>query len=104
MQNKTAIECWTILRSELDIAINIYVPMKKQGKRSKKKHLSKVSFRKIRYIQAMWLVYKHTGKDKYFEVYKKILNEATNEVQKSKRNFEHKLAQHIHSDSKIFYA
>ena len=29
---------------------------------------------------------------------------ATNEVRKSKRNFEHKLAQNIKSDSKSFYA
>ena len=50
-------------------------------------------------------VYKHTGKDKYCEVYtQKTLNEATNEVQKSKRHFEHKLAQHIKSHSKSFYA
>ena len=32
------------------------------------------------------------------------LNAATNEVRKSKRNFEHKLAQNIKSDSKSFYA
>ena len=32
--------------------------MKKQGK-----HLSKEAFRKIRYKQNMWRVYKHTGKD-----------------------------------------
>ena len=52
----------------------------------------------------MWLVYKHTGKGKYYDVYKEALNAATNEVRKSKRNFEHKLAQHIKSDSKSFYA
>ena len=45
MKNKTATECWTILRGDLDS----YVPMKKQGKRSKKKHLSKEAFRKIRH-------------------------------------------------------
>ena len=49
MNNKTATECWNILRGELDRAIDSYVPMKKQGKRSKKKHLSKEAFRKIRY-------------------------------------------------------
>ena len=49
MKNKTATECWNILRSELDSAIDRYVPMKKQGKRSKKKHLSKEAFGKIRY-------------------------------------------------------
>ena len=53
MKNKTATECCKILRSEQDSAIDIYVPMKKQGKRSKKKHLSKQAFRKIIYKQEM---------------------------------------------------
>ncbi len=78
--------------------------MKKQGIRSKNKHLSNGAFRNIRYKQDMWRVYKHTGKDKDFEVYKEALNAATDDVRKSKRNFEHKLAQNIKSDSKIFYA
>ena len=95
MKNKTATECWNILRGELDSAIDSYVHMKKQGKRSKKKHLSKETFRKIRYKQNMWRVYKHTGKDNDYDAYKEALNAATNEVRKSKRNFEHKLAQHI---------
>ena len=60
--------------------------------------------RKMRYKQNMWRVYKHTGKDKDYEVYKEALNAATNEVRKAKRNFEHKLAQNIKSDSKSFYA
>ncbi len=51
MKNKTTTECWNILRGELDSAIDSYVPMKKQGKRSKKKHLSKEAFRKIRHKQ-----------------------------------------------------
>ena len=106
MKNKTATECWNILRSELDSAIDRYVPMKKQGKRSKKKHLSKETFRKIIYKQDMWRVCKHTGKDKEYEVYKEALNPATkiNEVRKSKRNFELKLAQNIKSDSNSLYA
>ena len=104
MKNKTATECWNILRGELDSAIDSYVPMKKQGKRSKKKHLSKEAFRKIRHKQHMWRVYKHTGKDTDYDDYKESLNAATNEVRKSKRNFEHKLAQHIKPDSKSFYA
>ena len=37
-------------------------------------------------------------------LYKEALNAATNEVRKSKRNFEHKLAQNIKSDSESFYA
>ena len=86
MNNKTATECWNILRGELDSAIERYVPMKKQGKRSKKKHLSKEAFRKIRYKQNMWRVYKHTGTDNDYDAYKEALNAATNEVRKSKRN------------------
>ena len=84
MKNKTATEYWNILREELDSAIDSYVPMKKQGKRSKKKHLSKEAFRKIRHKPNMWRVYKHTGKDKYYEAYKEALNAATNKVRKSK--------------------
>ena len=49
-------------------------------------------------------LYKHTGTDKDYDAYKEALNAATNEVRKSKRNFEHKLAQNIKSDSKSFYA
>ena len=56
------------------------------------------------YKQDMWRVYKHRGKNKYYDVYKEALNAATNEVRKPKRNVNHKLAQHIKSDSKSFYA
>ena len=75
-----------ILRSELDSAIDRYVPMKKQGKRSRKKHLSKEVYENIRYKQAMWRVYQDIGKDKYYEVYTKALNVETHEVRKSKRH------------------
>ena len=78
--------------------------MKKQGKRYKKKHLSKEAFIKIIYKQAMQRVYKHTGKEKDYEVCKDALNAATNEVRNSKRNFELKLAQNINSDSNSSYA
>ena len=56
MKNKTATECWNILRGELDSTIDSFVPMKKQGKRSKKKHLSKEAFIQIRHKQNMWRV------------------------------------------------
>ena len=52
----------------------------------------------------MWRVYKHRGKEKYHDAYKEAPNAATHEVRKCKRNFEHKLAQNIKSDSKSFYA
>ena len=86
-------------RGELDSAIDSYVPMNKQGKRSKNKHLSKEAFRMIRYKQNMWRDYKHAGKDKDYDAYKEALNAATNEVRKSTRNCEHKLTQNIKSDS-----
>ena len=54
--------------------------MEKQGKRSKKKNLSKEAFRKIRYKQNMWRVYKHTLTDKDYDAYKEALHAATNEV------------------------
>ena len=52
----------------------------------------------------MWRVYKHTRKNQDYEVYKEALNATTNEVRKSKRNFEHRLAQNIKPDSNSLYA
>ncbi len=49
IKNKTATESWNILKSEVDGDINRYVPMKNEGKRSKKKHLPKYVFKKIRH-------------------------------------------------------
>ena len=104
MKNKTATEYWNILRGEIDSAIDSFLLMKGQGKRSNKKHLSKEAFRKIRHKQNMWRVYEHTGKDQDYVVYKEAINAATNEVRKYNRNVELKLAQNIKSDSKSFYA
>ena len=50
LENKTATECWIILKSEIDCIVDKFVPLKKQGKRSKK-HLSKEAIRKINYKQ-----------------------------------------------------
>ena len=56
------------------LLIDSFVPMKKQGKRSKKKHLSIEAFRTIRHKQKMWRVYIHTGKDHDYVVYNEALN------------------------------
>ena len=48
LKNKTATECWNILKSEIDCVIDKCVPLKKQGKRSKKKHLSKEAIKQIK--------------------------------------------------------
>ena len=41
LKNKRTTECWTCLKYEIDGIIQTFVPLRKQGKRSRKKHLSK---------------------------------------------------------------
>ena len=65
-------------RRAVDPSIDSYVSMKKQGRRSKEKHLSEEIFRKIRYKQNMWRVYKHTGMDKDDDGYKEAFNATSN--------------------------
>ena len=64
-----------------------FVPLRKQGKRSRKKHLSKEAIRKIALKQMLWKVYKHTGNVEDYTNYKEALNLATTEIRKSKRTF-----------------
>ena len=52
----------------------------------------------------MWRVYKYTGKDQDYEVYKEALNAGTNEVRKPMGHFEQKLAQNIKTESNSIYA
>ena len=58
LMNKTAIECWNILKYEIESIIDKFVPFRKQGKRCRKKHLSKEAIRKIMLKQTMWRVVK----------------------------------------------
>ena len=88
LKNKTATECWNILRSEIDCVFDKFVPLKKQGKRSKKKHLSKEAIRKIKYKQMMWKTYRHTGNEEDYSICKEALNQATAEIRNSKRSYE----------------
>ena len=104
LKNKTATECWNILKSEIDCVVDKFVPLKKQGKRSKKKHLSKEAIRKIKYKQMMWKRYRHTGSEEDNSIYKEALNQATAEIRNSKRSYEQKIAFNIKHDSKRFYA
>ena len=46
LRNKTATECWNILKHESESILEQFVPLKKQGKHSRKKHLSKEHIRK----------------------------------------------------------
>ena len=56
LMNKTAIECWNILKCEIESITEQFVPLKKQGKRSRKKHLSKEVIRKIAYKLCGWFI------------------------------------------------
>ena len=104
LMNKTAIECWNILKYEIESIIDKFVPFQKQGKRCRKKHLSKEAIRKIMLKQTMWRVYRRTRKDEDYVKYKEALNAATTKIRQSKRSYEQKLACNIKNDSKSFYA
>jgi hypothetical protein len=86
LKNKTATECWNILKSEIDCIVDKFVPLKKRGKRSKKKHLSKEAIRKIKYTQMMCKKYKHYGSDEHYSISKNALKQATAEIINSKRS------------------
>ena len=104
LMKKTAIECWNILKYEIESIIDTFVPFQKQGKRCRKKHLSKEAIRKIVLKQTMWMVYRRTRKEEDYANYKEALNAATTEIRQSKRRYEQKLACNIKNDSKSFYA
>ena len=99
--NKTAIECWNILKYEIESIIDKFVPFQKQGKRCRKKHLSKEAIRKIMLKQTMWRVYRRTRKEEDYAKYKEALNAATTEIRQSKRSYEQKLACNIKNDNKF---
>ena len=101
LKNKTATECWTCLKYEIEGIIEKFIPLRKQGKRSRKKHLSKEAIRKIAHKQMLWKVYKHTGNVEDYTNYKEALNLATTEIRKSKRTFEKKLAGNIKMTARV---
>ena len=104
LENKTATDCWNILKREIDCIVEQFVPLKKQGKRSKKKHLLKEAIRKIKYKQTMWKTYRHNGSEEDYAIYKEALNQATAEIRNSKRSYEQKSAFNTKHDSKSCYA
>ena len=92
LRNKTAIDCWNILKYEIESIVDKFVPVKKKGKRSRNKHLSKESIRKIVFKQTMWRVYRRTRKDEDYANYKEALNAATNYIRQSERSYEQQLS------------
>ena len=95
LKNKTATECWTCLKYEIEGITEKFGSLREQEKRSRKKHLSKEAIRKIAHKQMLWRVYKHTGNVEDYTNYKDALNLATTEIRESKRTFEQKLAGNI---------
>ena len=61
--NKTAIKSGNIIKYEIESIIDTFVPLKKQGNRFRKKHLSQEAIRKIVLKQTMWRVYRRTRKE-----------------------------------------
>ena len=102
LMNKTTIECWNILKYEIESIIDKFVPLKKLGKQSRNKHLSKEVIRKIVFKQTMWRVYRRTRKDEDYANYTEALNLATTQIRKSKRTFEKKLAGNTKNYRKSF--
>ena len=80
LTNKTAIECWNMTKYEIESIIAKFFPLKKQGKWSTKKHLSKETIKNIELKQTMWMVYRRTKKDEDYANYKEALNAATTEI------------------------
>ena len=56
LKNKTATESWTYLKDKIEDITERFVPLRKQGKRSRKKHLSKeaITLHKIAHKQILW--------------------------------------------------
>ena len=103
LRNKTTIECLNILKYVIESIIDQFVHLRKQGKRSRKKHLSKEAIRKIAYKQTMWSVYRRTRKDEDYTNYKEAHNAATNKIRQFKRSYQQKLACNIKKWQEEFY-
>ena len=74
MRYNTTIECWNILKYEIESITDQFVPLKKNKENSiGKKHLAKETVRKIPYKQTMWRVYRN---DDEYTNYKEVHNAA----------------------------
>ena len=89
LRNKTAIECWNILKYEIESIIEQFVPLKKIEENGLQRNTCQQSeaIRKIAYKQTMWRVYMCTRKDEDCANYKEALNATTTEIRQSKRSY-----------------
>ena len=72
-----------LFKDEIEGIAERFVPLRKPGKRSSKKHLSKEAIRIFFHKLMLWRVYKHTGNVEDYTSYKEALNLATTEIRKS---------------------
>ena len=80
-----------LFKGELEGITDIFVPLRKQGKRSRKKHLSKEAVRKIAHKQILCGVYKHIGNVEDYTNYKEALNlqlKFENPIEPLKKNWQ----------------
>ena len=103
LDNKTTEQCWESLKSEFDYMIQKFIPNTKYSQ-LRKKHLSREAMQIIRNKQRIRKAYKGLGKVEDYTKFKDALKETTNEIRKSKLNFERKLTANIKQDSKSFFA
>ena len=101
--NKTAIECWNILKYVIESIIDQFVLLKK----NKENRLERNTCQKkllVNSRQTVWRVYRRTRKDEGYTNYKESLNVAINEIRQSNRNYEQKCACSITNCSNGYYA
>ena len=106
LMNKTAIECWNILKLRLKLRVSSihFFPSKNKENGVERNTCQTEAIRKIVLKQTMWRVYRRARKEEDYANYKEALNAATTEIRQSKRSYEQKLACNIKNYSKSFYA
>ena len=89
LRNKTATECWNILKYVIESITYQFILLKKNKENGLGRNTcQKGAIRKIACKQTMWRVYGRTRKDEDYINCKEALNEATNEIKQFKRNYE----------------
>ena len=66
LNNKSITLCWDAIKFEIDKVINESIPLRLHMKRSAEKCLYREVFRKIKYEECIWNVYRNNGTDIYY--------------------------------------
>ena len=91
-QGKNANECWIELRSQIDVALDRYIPLTDRRRPGQppwfNKNIKRLCNRKRRH----WRKFKSDRSPANFDLYKRSESELKKAVQSSKRSFERKIA------------